>query len=209
MTSPQIFIVDDDPSVLEALSRLLAETGYPVHCYRSGEEFLGQASLNARGCLVLDVNMNGISGLAVQAALLERNSPLKVIMISGRADVPTAVKSVKLGALEFLEKPFHPAELSLLISRLMDDADIQQNGTNLLPEILPSRFSGLTDRELIILKGIVRGLSNRELAEVVGMSLRTIQFCRKSIFEKTGFKNRAELMNWIVMNSTDITRFRP
>lgn len=209
MSSRQIYLVDDDPRVLEALACLLKDVGYPVYSYRSGEDFLANVPESAQGCVILDVKLAGIDGLAVQSWIVKQNLPLKVIVISGHADVPTAVKSVKLGAVEFLEKPFHPAELTSLIDELMREEFGALVGGLVCSELSHERFSMLTDREMIVLKGIVRGLSNRELTDLVGMSLRTVQFCRKSIFEKTGFKNRAELMNWIVMNSIDLASFPP
>lgn len=209
MQPSQIFIVDDDPQVLEALARLFKTTNCEILCFSSGEDFLAAVSDDAQGCLILDVNLNGMNGLTVQTALAQRHIALKVVMISGQTDVPTAVKSVKLGAVEFIEKPFQPAELNSMIRQMIGEQTELSTSSALICPAIHSRFEKLTDRELIALKGIVRGLSNRELTELVGMSLRTVQFCRKNIFEKTGFKNRAELMNWIVMNSVDLASFRP
>jgi len=206
MALPRVFIVDDDPAILDSLKLLLEQNGYPITSFHTGEEFFQAISPDTAGIVILDVKMPGIDGLQVLELLRNRKYHLKVIMITGHADIPMTVRAIKTGAVEFLEKPFYP---ETLMQAIEDAATViyasQDSEMGQLPEI--DRFSTLNLRERVILNGIVRGLSNKELAECLDVSLRTIQFGRSRMFKKIGFQNRTELMEWVVANNIDLKYF--
>jgi len=206
MNKPSVFIVDDDPAIVDSLRYLLEQNGYFVESYPSGEEMFRAISPETIGILVLDVRMPGIDGMQVLEILRSRKYLIKTIMITGHGDIPMTVRAIKGGAVEFLEKPFYP---ETLLQAIEDAATVIGNGHKNDDEVLPEieRFRSLNPRERVILNGIVRGLSNKELAECLDVSLRTIQFGRSRMFKKIGFQNRGELMEWIVANNIDLKYF--
>ncbi|MCA9093499.1 MAG: response regulator transcription factor [Planctomycetaceae bacterium] len=206
MNKPSVFIVDDDPAIVDSLRYLLEQNGYPVESYPSGEDLFRSISPETIGILVLDVRMPGIDGMQVLEILRSKKFLVKTIMITGHGDIPMTVRAIKGGAVEFLEKPFYP---ETLLQAIEDAATIIENGQDDDDEKLPEieRFRSLNPRERVILNGIVRGLSNKELAEGLDVSLRTIQFGRSRMFKKIGFQNRGELMEWIVANNIDLKYF--
>lgn len=206
MTKPRVFIVDDDPAIVDSLRYLLEQNSYPVQTYTSGEDLFRSISPETVGILVLDVRMPGIDGMQVLEILRARNYLVKTIIITGHGDIPMTVRAIKGGAVEFLEKPFYPETLMQAIEETAAAIDTGElKGSDELPEI--ERFRSLNPRERKILNGIVRGLSNKELADSLDVSLRTIQFGRSRMFKKIGFQNRGELMEWIVANNIDLKYF--
>ncbi len=190
-----VYVIDDDLAVLETLGAMLTEAGYHVHTYSSAESFLAEDICSTPGCLLLDVRMPQIGGLELQELLHARHSPLPVIVITGHGNVDMCVAAMKLGAVDFIEKPFHPVRL---LSAVKDALERTTKPTvaSSCPEF-EQKIKSLTPTELIVLKGIVRGQSNRQLAEMLDMSMRTVQFRRTEVKQKLGIKTRQELMNLV------------
>lgn len=200
------FIVDDDPAITDSLQFFLEQHEYSVATFSSGDEMIQTVSPDDYGVVVLDVRIPGSDGLQILHQLNIGNYHVKTIMITGHGDIPMAVRAMKEGAIEFLEKPFHPQALLQAIEDAMSDnsgTDILKFGTQ--PGM--DRFQSLGPRERLILNGIVRGESNKKMADQLGVSLRTIQFGRSEMFRKLEFRNRGELMDWIVANNIDLKFF--
>lgn len=203
-----IYLIDDDESILTSLTTLLTGSGYEVNCFRSGDEFIAQLREDLRGVVVLDVMMPGRDGLEVLSLLRQGGSRLRVMIITGHADVPMAVNALKMGAVDFLEKPFHPKDLLERVSTLLEECALDEEPGMQVEPTIHTRFASLTAREYLVLSGVVRGLSNKEIAERIDMSLRTVQMSRTLAMQKAGFRNRSELMEWIVSNSISLRDFQ-
>jgi len=188
-----VFVVDDDPAVLESMSLMLASQGFQVHCFESAERFLAAVSSEMPGCLILDYRMPGMSGIELLRQLVAVQPVRPTIMLSGHADIPAAVGALRLGAINFLEKPFNPQELITAIH----DAHGLENAARTRHESrkqLDDLLSQLTQQERAFLVGLLQGLTNREIAEQLDVSLRTIQFRRSSVFTKLQVETKAELI---------------
>lgn len=207
MTKPTIYVVDDDPAIVDSLRFLLDQNGYPVQTFSSGEDLFRSITPETLGVLLLDVRIPGLDGLRVLEILRDQGYHLKVIMVTGHGDIPMTVRAIKGGAVEFIEKPFYPETLVQAIEEAARSvSELHPGEEQPLPEI--ERFAPLNRRERVILNGIVRGLSNKEIAELLDVSLRTIQFGRSRMFQKIGFEDRGELMDWIVSNQIDLKYFQ-
>jgi RNA polymerase sigma factor (sigma-70 family) len=188
-----VFIVDDDEAVRDSLRWLLEANGYRVRCYDSGERFLAELDPSMVGVIVLDVRMPGMSGLELQERLIARRSTLPIIFVTGHGDVPMAVSTMKKGAVDFLEKPFNEAELRSLIARMLQQASSQaaEETARREQEALLSR---LTAREQQVLERIVAGRLNKQIADDLGISIKTVEAHRANIMEKLQVSTVADLM---------------
>jgi RNA polymerase sigma factor (sigma-70 family) len=188
-----VFIVDDDEAVRDSLRWLLEANGYRVRCYDSGERFLAELDASMVGVIVLDVRMPGMSGLELQERLIARRSTLPIIFVTGHGDVPMAVSTMKKGAVDFLEKPFNEAELRSLIARMLQQASSQaaEETARREQEALLSR---LTAREQQVLERIVAGRLNKQIADDLGISIKTVEAHRANIMEKLQVSTVADLM---------------
>ncbi len=196
MTKAQnaIMIVDDDPSVRDALSVILSMEGFAVTAFETGDMFLNAlAKTSSPACVLLDVHMPGQSGLEVLRSLQKRGFRAPVFVISGQGDIPMAVEAIKLGAHDFLEKPF---DANTVISRIND---VIKNAGQLNDGFPPETgmmlsVDCLTSRERDVLEHIVAGASNKEAGRILGISPRTVEVHRAKIMEKLGAKNAADLV---------------
>jgi two-component system, LuxR family, response regulator DctR len=195
-----VFIVDDDASVREALAWLLRSRRLPSQAFDSAEAFLEMIEsgfVPARACcLLLDVRMPGMSGLALFEKLIERGLHLAmpVIFLTGHADVPTAVSSVKRGAFDFCEKPFSDNALVDRVEQaLVQSASIVN--AQLAREQLLQRQGELTERERDVMRLVVEGLPNKRIADQLDISVRTVEVHRARVFEKMEVKSAVELAN--------------
>ena len=194
-----VYVVDDDEAVRDSLKWLLEANDYQVELYDSGESFIAKYDPNAIAVLVLDVRMPGMSGLEVQEHLLARNADLPIIFITGPGDVSMAVNALKRGAVDFIEKPFEQAALKQLVERMLQEArerhSQKENAT--VNEMLLSK---LTPREQQVLERIISGRLNKQIADDLGISIKTVEAHRASIMDKTHSGTVADLMR-VVMNS--------
>lgn len=194
-----VYVVDDDEAVRDSLKWLLEASDYRVELYDSGESFIAKYDPNAIAVLVLDVRMPGMSGLEVQEHLLARNADLPIIFITGHGDVSMAVNALKRGAVDFIEKPFEQAALKQLVERMLKEARDRhaKKESETINEMLLSK---LTPRELQVLERIINGRLNKQIADDLGISIKTVEAHRASIMDKTNSGTVADLMR-VVMNS--------
>jgi two-component system, LuxR family, response regulator FixJ len=176
---PVVHIVDDDPSVRASISFLLRSHDLATEIYASGEEFFREARLGL-GCILLDVRMAGMDGYAVQAELIRRGIDLPVIFMSGHGDVPSAVRAVKLGAFDFLEKPFQDGVLLPTVRQACALSLNDQQRRAQRSEAM-ARLSRLSTRETQILRGLLAGMTNKEIARRFEISPRTVEMHRANM----------------------------
>src|SRR3954468_10028355 len=189
-----IHLVDDDPGVLKALSRLLRARGYEVKPYSSPELFLEEHDEAVPGCAVLDVSMPGLDGLDLQRALTAiAGSHRPVVFITGKGDIPTSVRAMKAGAIDFLTKPVKDGDLFEAISRAeARDAELRQLHSEL--ESIQAKIETLTPREREVLGHVVAGRLNKQIASDLGTVEKTIKVHRSRMMEKLGIRNVADLV---------------
>ena len=190
---PTVYVVDDDEAVRDSLRWLLDANGFSVRAYDSAEAFLQAWQPGQEGCLILDVRMPGMSGLALQDELIRRGVTIPIVFITGHGDVPMAVASMKKGAIDFLEKPFSDAELCAIVSSALERA------RNAQAEAAAERRSvellaRLTVREQQVLERIVAGRLNKQIADDLAISIKTVEAHRANIMEKLQARSMADLM---------------
>ncbi|WP_017671339.1 response regulator [Blastomonas sp. AAP53] len=186
-----VYIVDDDAEVRSELAEALELRGFAVHAFDSGESFLAEQAALPAGCLVLDLNMPGMSGMEVQQALVDRASLHKIVMLTGAGSVSTAVRAMHAGAIDFLEKPFHVDDLVRSISSAASRQfqEVQEDARKRHAE---EQIARLSDRERDVLCGMVLGLANKIIAYRLGLSTRTVEAYRAQLMHKLGAKSLAE-----------------
>jgi FixJ family two-component response regulator len=188
-----VYLVDDDAGVRKGLSRLLRARGYDVQPYSSPQEFLEQHDPAAPGCAVLDVAMPGLDGLGLQQALTTGGSHRPVIFITGKGDVPTSVRAMKAGALDFLTKPIKEAALLEAILRAKErDAEHRLISSEL--DSIQAKINTLTPREREVLVHVVAGRLNKQIAGDLGTVEKTIKVHRSRMMEKLGVRSVADLV---------------
>ena len=188
-----VFIVDDDAGVLKALSRLVRAKGYEVRSYASPQEFLARHDATVPGCAVLDVRLPGLDGLALQEALTAGDQHRPVIFITGRGDVPTSVRAMKAGAIDFLTKPVSDDALLNAIARATaQDAGSRKFRAELTA--IQARIDTLTPREREVLTHVVAGRLNKQIAADLGTVEKTVKGHRSRMMEKMGVRTVADLV---------------
>jgi two-component system, LuxR family, response regulator FixJ len=198
--SNEIFIVDDDPAVRDALSVVFTLEGFHVSGFEDGTSFLTAARANTPACIILDVHMPGRSGLDILRELNAQHYGAPIFIISGQGDIPMAVDAVKNGALDFIEKPF---DADTVVARVREalEAWARRSANSEDDDILSAGFPGnelLTPREREVLGQIARGASNKEAGRHLGISPRTIEVHRARVMEKLGAKNAADLVRIVL-----------
>ena len=194
MTEPVsiVRIVDDDVSFLRAVARMLRASGFVVKTFASAVEFLARPELDVPGCVLVDLQMPGLSGLDLQEALAKAGHMLPVIFLSGQGDIPTTVRAMRRGAEDFLTKLAPREELIDAVKRALT-RDASERAERARLESLRVRFSALTPRELEVLKHVVRGRLNKQIAYDLGIHERTVKLHRTAITTKLGLHSTAEL----------------
>jgi FixJ family two-component response regulator len=197
VTEPVVFVVDDDEAVCEALGYLLRSQGFNVQTFRSAEDFLAHDHPSRSGCLVLDVRMHGMSGLELQARLVRQTLSLPVIIITGHGDIPMAVRAMRAGAVDFLEKPVSD-ELLLERIRAALDLDRRQREQQREDARLTARLAVLTTREREVMELIVAGCANKQVAAELGVAEKTVEAHRQHMLRKMGVRNAVQLVQVIL-----------
>lgn len=188
-----VHIVDDDDSLRTALARLLGAAGFTVRTYPSAAAFLEQPPAPGAGCILLDVHMPGLSGLQLQDYLVSVHSPLPIVFLSGGADIAMSVRAIKAGAEDFLAKPVSSEALFEAVERAVrryhgaarEHAEMQA---------MAARAASLTPREQQVFALVVQGLLNKQIADQLGNTERTVKEHRRSVMEKMGVDSLAELV---------------
>ena len=199
MTEPRVHIVDDDEAMRDSLKWLLESRGLEVELYPSAEAFLGAFNSAFCGCLVLDVRRPGMTGLDLYEKLRARASTLPVIFITGHGDVPMAVSALKKGAADFIEKPFNDQDMLRLIESCMkqDRAAAAKRAEN---ASAAQRLERLTQREREVLDLIVAGKLNKQIADELRISIKTVEVHRSRVMEKMRAHSVAELVQLALKN---------
>jgi FixJ family two-component response regulator len=189
-----VYLVDDDPGVLKALSRLLRARDYDVKPYASPQLFLEEHDVAMPGCAVLDVSMPGLDGLELQRALTaSAGSHRPVVFITGKGDIPTSVRAMKAGAIDFLTKPVKDKDLFEAISRA-EATDAQSRRLHAELELIQAKIETLTPREREVLLHVVAGRLNKQIAGDLGTVEKTIKVHRSRMMEKLGIRTVADLV---------------
>jgi len=189
---PLIHVVDDDQSQRTALLRLLGAAGFEARGYGSTGEFLLEALPDRHGCVLLDVRMPGPSGLDLQEALQRQGVELPIVFLTGHANVPSAVRAMKAGAVDFLSKPVERETLFAAIRRALAQDEVRRASRGEASE-LRERFASLTPREREVLDLIVAGRLNKQIADELGIAERTVKAERAQVMTKLGANSPAEL----------------
>jgi two-component system response regulator FixJ len=194
---PTVYVVDDDASFLTAVSRLLRAARYTVKVFTSADELLTQLSSRMPGCVLVDLQMPGLNGMDLQAALAKAGHKIPVIFLSGHGDIPTTVQAMRRGAEDFITKRAPKEQLLAAISRaLARDAGARAESARV--EALRAALATLTSREVEVLKHVVRGKLNKQIADDLGIHERTVKLHRTAITTKLGVHSAAELTRlWI------------
>ena len=188
-----VYIVDDDEAVRDSLSALLESKGYEVTSFGSAPEFLDTARSLPAGCLVVDIRMPEMDGLELQQRLIERSLGLPLIVITGHGDVPLAVRAMKAGAIDFIEKPF--ASKAILDSLAAGFARLTPpTGQDPATGAAASKLNLLSSREREVLEGLLAGLPNKSIAYDLGITPRTVEIHRARVMDKMGARSLSELI---------------
>jgi len=191
--APTVYLVDDDSAVLRGLGRLLAAAGMKVAAFDSPREFLERFDPSAPGCLVLDLAMPGLTGLELQKALAAKGRELPIVFLTGRGDIATSVRAMKLGAVDFLTKPVDDENLLSAIRSALEKNRTSRTAREELARI-EQRLALLTPREREVLERVVAGRLNKQIAAELGTVEKTVKVHRARVMRKMGARTVAELV---------------
>jgi two-component system response regulator TtrR len=195
-----VFVVDDDEAMRDSLAWLLESNGLRVNSFDSGEAFLVAYRKDMAGCLVLDVRMPGMSGLELHERLQALQSDLPIIFVTGHGDVPMAVSALKKGAADFIEKPFNDKEILRLIEQCLA-VDREQSVRRRRRADILRRKASLTQRELEVMQLIAAGRLNKQVADDLGISIKTVEVHRARVMDKMEVRSLAELVQCVMDDS--------
>jgi two-component system, LuxR family, response regulator FixJ len=195
---PTVFVVDDDPAARGSVAALVASHGLKVESFASAEEFLAARDPAQRGCLIADVRMAGMSGLELQERLVARGDRLPVIIITGFADIPMAVRAMQAGAITFLEKPCADQELWQSIQAALDSEEQAESNRQKRADVIARRES-LTPAEVDVLERILAGKPNKQMAAELGVGLRTVELRRATLIKKMRADSLPELVQLVLI----------
>jgi FixJ family two-component response regulator len=188
-----VFVIDDDPSVRRALERQLRTAGFRVETFESAQDYAARAPQAAVACIVTDVRMPGMSGLDLQDSLAQAGRALPMVFITGHGDIPTTVRAMKSGAVNFLPKPFAERDMLAAVTEALERSR-RMDRTRAETEQIRARFQTLTLREREVLRLVASGLLNKIIADRLGVAETTIKVHRGRVMEKMGASSLAELV---------------
>ena len=192
-SNPTVFVVDDDPAIRESLRWLIESVGLNVKIFATAQDFLEGYDPSLAGCLVLDIRMPGMSGLDLQNELVARKVNIPILIITGHAEVPVAVRAMKAGALDFIEKPFSDQLLLDRIRRAIE-ADAEFRRVHSQRAAVAARLAGLTPREREVMDLVIAGKANKVIASELGLSPKTIEVHRAHVMKKMQVDSLADLV---------------
>ena len=192
-----VYVVDDDEAVRDSLQWLLEGKDYRVKCFDSAESFLSRFDSREVACLLVDIRMEGMSGLELQDRLIERKSPLPIVFITGHGDVPMAVEAMQAGAVDFIQKPFRDQDL---LDRINQALEKDAGSRRMLAErnMIRKRLESLTPREREVLDLVVAGKANKVIAGDLNLSQRTVEIHRARVMEKMEAHSLAHLVRMVL-----------
>jgi len=191
--APMVFVVDDDPSVRKSLGRLLKTAGYRAETFSSAREFMRRGAYPGPSCLVLDVQLPDLNGLELQQAMTGTADSPTIVFISGHSDIPTSVRAMKNGALDFLPKPFAAKDLLRVIGEALE-RNRREHENQLEISAIQKRLAELTPREYEVLCGVVTGKMNKQIAADLGVGEKTVKVHRGRVMEKMNVHSVADLV---------------
>ena len=197
MTEQCVYIVDDDEAMRDSLQWLIESQGLAVRTFAAAERFLAACGDAMAGCIVLDVRMPGMSGLEMYEKLNARHCTLPVIFITGHGDVPMAVSALKKGAVDFIEKPFGDKDMLRLVGQCLE-LDRVNREKNRLGLAAARRLAALTEREIEVMDLIIAGKLNKQIADVLNISIKTVEVHRARIMDKMEVRTVAELVQAVL-----------
>ena len=195
-TGPTVLVVDDDPSVLRGLERLLRAAGYVVEGYASPRAFLERAPWDRPGCAVVDLRMPEMGGIELQEELARRGCALPIVFLIGHGDVSSSVRAMKRGAIDFLTKPCDDTDLIAAVERALA-RDAEGRAAREEQQAVRARFEVLTPREREVCLLVARGLPNKRIAAELGTAEKTVKVHRGRVMEKLGVESLAELVRLV------------
>jgi FixJ family two-component response regulator len=190
---PLVYVVDDDPSIRQALARLLKVAGFQVEVFSSAEAFLARPRPEGPACAILDLHLPGLNGLDLQRALVEEQVNLPVVFLSGHGDIPKAVRAMKAGAVDFLLKPFDDEDLLAAVQLALAQATERRRGEAERAEVR-RRAQSLTPREREVMDLVVTGLPNKHVAQKLGVVEKTVKVHRGRVMDKMGAGSLPDLV---------------
>ena len=193
MNAGRVFVVDDEPTVLAALERMLRASGYEVITFVSPSDFLAAAPHDGVGCVLLDLSMPDMSGLDVQDTMRRDGIAMPIIFLSAHGDVPSATRAMREGAIDFLVKPIAEAELLGAIRRALETASAQERRRVSRSEV-EARLARLTPRERQVCDLVIKGLLNKQIGSELGMSEKTVKVHRGQVMRKLEVHSVAALV---------------
>jgi FixJ family two-component response regulator len=191
-----VFVIDDDPSVRKSLSRLLRSAGHAVETFASAEEFLAREHFDGIGCIILDVQMPGLSGMDLQVELSKAETSMPIVFITGHGDIPMSVEAMRKGAVHFLTKPFDGNDLLRAIGEAIQK-DRKAKAERAEIHDLRNRLSLLTPREYEILRYVITGMLNKQIAFQLNIAEKTVKIHRGRVMEKLRVDSVAELVRLV------------
>ncbi len=190
---PTVFVIDDDPSVLKSLRRLLRSLGFDAETFASAELFLARKHYDGIGCIILDVQMPGLSGMDLQEELNKADYHMPIVFITGHGDIPMSVQAMKKGAVDFLTKPFDDKELLRAVEKAIEKDTCTRAGYDETLDIR-KRIELLTSRELEVLRYVITGMLNKQIALKLDIAEKTVKVHRGRIREKLRVDSVADLV---------------
>ena len=194
---PVIHVVDDDDAMRDSLAWLLDGERYSVLTYATGEDFLARFEHAAPACVILDIRMPGMGGIEVHEQLALRGTTTPVVFVTGHGDVPMAVEAIKRGAFDFIEKPFNEQQLTAVIERALE-RDTKIAGESAARSEVAARLAKLSPREREVLDLVVAGKMNKTIADVMNISIKTVEAHRSKVMEKMRARSLAELVQAVL-----------
>ena len=202
LNEPVVYVVDDDPAVLDSVRWLVESVDLKVETYPSGRDFLDSYQPHQPGCLIADVRMPGMSGLELQQELSARGYGIPVIIITGHGDLPMAIQAMKDGAYDFIQKPFGDQALIDTVQKAVEQ-NLATSKERLFLQDIQERLNKLTPREKEVLDQVVAGEPNKRIAGTLGVSEKTVEAHRSKVMEKMQAKSLADLIKMVVVVDTD------
>ena len=194
---PVIHVVDDDEAIRDSLVWLLDGERYSVRTYSTGEDFFARHEQLSPACVILDIRMPGMSGIEVHEQLTRQAVRTPVVFVTGHGDVPMAVEAIKRGAFDFIEKPFNEQKLTSIIERALE-LDTQNAGHVAAQSEVAARLAKLSPREREVLDLVIKGKMNKTIADVMNISIKTVEAHRSKVMEKMCARSLAELVQAVL-----------